>query len=317
MMDDKIEIEFDIEPKEGWEMSENYSKADILDIAESMIEDLRECEDGTVTTTAKLARTCDYDDMETSDLFDLHHALLRAARANHITLDMLEHKDKAEGLPFNLEFIVKNKRAQIKCPHCGSTNTARYIYGLPYFDEEMRQNLDNGKWVLGGCRTSSVNVNGQDVEIIPRRKCNDCKKNFGTEPILISSNYDTGEDYRDIVTCIRFSVGGYFGGFTSITIKKNDNGALVNVQKTLETEKIPEDRQITVHKWQMIVNTLYKQMYLHEWRKRFVDPRVLDGTHWSLDVLLSSNRKRSYSGINDYPAYWSELLKIFRKFAKM
>ena len=99
--------------------------------------------------------------------------------------------------------------------------------------------------------------------------------------------------------------------------RKNDNGALVNVQKTLETEKIPEDRQITVHKWQMIVNTLYKQMYLHEWRKRFVDPRVLDGTHWSLDVLLSGNRKRSYSGINDYPAYWSELLKVFRKFAKM
>ena len=316
-MDDKTGMEFDTEPKEVWKMSENYSKSDILDIAESMIEDLRECEDGTVTSTTKLAHICGYDDMETSDLFDLHHALLRTARANHITLDMSEHKNKDEGLPFNLEFVVKNKRAQIKCPHCGSKNTARYIYGMPHFDEEMEQNLDNGKWVLGGCCTFSVDVNGLDVGIMPRRKCNDCKKDFGTEPILISSNYDTGEDYRDIVSCIRFSVGGYFGGFTSITIRKNDNGAIVNVQKTLETEKIPEDRQITIIKWKTIVNMLYKQMYLHEWKKRFIDPKVLDGTQWSLDVFLTGNRKRTYSGSNEYPPYWSELLKVFRKFAKV
>ena len=32
-------------------MSEKYSKADLRHIAEDMIEDLRECEDGTITTT--------------------------------------------------------------------------------------------------------------------------------------------------------------------------------------------------------------------------------------------------------------------------
>ena len=116
-------------------MSEKYSKADLRHIAESMIEDLRECEDGTVTTTGWLARAYGYDDMETFDLFDLHDALFRAAKANHITLDMSEHKDKVEGLPFNLTFIVKNKKAQIKCPRCGSKNTARYIYGYPAFSE--------------------------------------------------------------------------------------------------------------------------------------------------------------------------------------
>ena len=53
-------------------MSKKYSKADLRHIAEDMIEDLRECEDGTVTTTGRLARDYGYDDMETFDLFDLH-----------------------------------------------------------------------------------------------------------------------------------------------------------------------------------------------------------------------------------------------------
>ena len=58
-------------------MSEKYSKADLRHITEDMIEDLRECEDGTITTTGRLARDYGYNDMETFDLFDLHDALFR------------------------------------------------------------------------------------------------------------------------------------------------------------------------------------------------------------------------------------------------
>ena len=46
-------------------MSEKYSKADLRHITEDMIEDLRECEDGTITTTGRLARDYGYNDMET------------------------------------------------------------------------------------------------------------------------------------------------------------------------------------------------------------------------------------------------------------
>ena len=131
-------------------MSEKYSKADLRHIAEDMIKDLRECEDGTVTTTGRLARDYGYDDMETFELFDLHDALFRAAKANKITLDMSEHEGKVEGLPFNLTFVVKNKKAQIKCPRCGSRDTSRYIDGYPACSEEMQQTRGEGKVVLGG-----------------------------------------------------------------------------------------------------------------------------------------------------------------------
>ena len=45
------------------------------------------------------------------DLIDIHGIILfKAARENHILPDMSSHKNKVEGLPFNLFFIVHNKR---------------------------------------------------------------------------------------------------------------------------------------------------------------------------------------------------------------
>ena len=300
-------------------MSERYSKADLRHIAESLIEDLRECEDGTAITTWQLVKVAGYDmdEFEQWDLFDIHDALFRAAKANQITLDMSSHEGKVEGLPFNLDFIVRNKKAQIKCPRCGSVNTARYIYGYPLFDEEMQKKLDEGKWVLGGCCIDSVEVNGVDYQTMPGRKCNDCKKDFATEPILITPKKNMAEAYRDIVTSIKFEVGGYFGGYTEITIRKNDKGALVKVRKTLDYEDLPEDRQISPAKWDKIVNTLYGKMYLHEWKKSFVDYGGTGRNQWSLEIDLTNKRVRKYEGSNDYPPYWKELLKIFREFAKV
>ena len=296
-------------------MSDRYSKADLRHIAEYMIEDLRECDDGTITTTAQFASSNGYNDLGTSDLLELHDTLVKTARASHITLEMSGQDNKADGMPFDHPFIVKNRKAQIKCPRCGSKNTARYIYGLPVYDEEMVKKLDSGKWVLGGCCISSIEVNSQEVDTMPMRKCNDCRKDFAAEPLLISWKNNSAEDYRDIVTGIKFSVGGYFGGFTVITIRKNDRGALVRVQKTLSPEEHSE-RQIRPAKWQSIVNTLYGQMYLHEWRKSYDNPYVLDGTQWELDISLTRNRKRTYFGSNAFPPYWKELLKIFREYAK-
>lgn len=300
-------------------MSENYSKADLRHIAEGLIEDLRECEDGTDITSGQLIKSAGYDmdEFDTFDLIDIHDALFRAAKANHIMLDMSAHEGKVEGLPFNLDFIVHNQKAQIKCPRCGSTSTARYIYGYPLFDEEMQKKLADGKWVLGGCCISSVEINGMEVSTQPHRKCNDCKKDFATEPILFTPKKDLAEDYRDIVTYIKFSVGGYFGGYTEITIKKNKDGALVTSQKTLDFEHIPDPKQISLMKWQKIVNKLYGEMYLHEWKKEYVDYGALDGTQWSLDIHLTNRRVRHYYGSNDYPPYWKELKKIFSEFVKL
>ena len=259
-------------------------------IAEDLVETLREYDNGTVTTTGKMASEAGFRDLGASNLLELHNSLFRTAAANHIKLEISDRADD-DVKPYDLEFTVKNKKAQIKCPYCGSTNTARYILGYPVLSDEMKKMVDSGKRILGGCIVKCVKIDGKIIIDMPKRKCYECKKNFASEPILVKSKSDSAEDYRDIVTAIRFSVGGYFGGFTDITIKKNDKGASVSVQKMLEPDESYSDRQITPMKWQKIVNTLYGQMYLHEWKKKYVDNNVMDGTQWSLDISLTGKRK--------------------------
>ncbi len=295
-------------------MNEKYTIEDLRHIAEHMVETLREYEDGTVTTTRRIIKEAGYNNITSSELSEIHKYLLHFAKANQIKLEI---SDNADVQPYDLEFTVKNKKAQIKCLYCGSKNTARYIYGYPILSDEMRKMVASGKRILGGCMISSVKIRGEIINTMPQRKYYDCKKNFATEPILITKKYNTAEDYRDIVTEIQFSIGNNSEGFTEITIKENDKGALVSVKKTGWPDNWYSDRQITMMKWFRTVNELYKYMYLHEWKKKYVNPDVMDGTQWSLGINLVGKRKRSYHGIDDYPPYWKELLKIFRQFAKI
>jgi len=66
----------------------------------------------------------------------------------------------------------KTKRKPLCCPKCGSKNIARYLFGLPDFDnKKLCAQVDAGKIVLGGC------VIEQDVS--PKYYCNDCDESFG------------------------------------------------------------------------------------------------------------------------------------------
>ena len=42
----------------------------------------------------------------------VHAALFRAAEKAHIFLDISEHEDKCEGLPVNLDYVVRNQQEQ-------------------------------------------------------------------------------------------------------------------------------------------------------------------------------------------------------------
>ncbi len=65
-----------------------------------------------------------------------------------------------------------------------------------------------------------------------------------------------------------------------------------------------------------IRNSLYSELYLHEWKKKFVNYNVLDGEQWELEIKLTGNRKRTYAGSNEFPPYWGELKAIFRPYVK-
>ena len=295
------------------------TKTELRHIADDMIEELRELPDGYEITSGGLLKRYGYDpaDMESSDLFEFHDALFRVAKANHITLDMSKHENKVEGLPWNLDFSVRNKKAQIKCPYCGSTDTARILYGMPAFSDEIKEKLDCGKIHLGGCCVmGSETEDGEMIQTDPRRYCNHCRKEFAKPAYW--QDKDKIAYYPDMVEALESEVGGYFEGTTRTTIRKNPKGALVHVDYYNGIPDIPPaDRQITHLRWMRLVNRLFNELYVHEWNKKYIDPHVLDGTQWSLEISLSGRRKRTVYGSNAFPPYWRELMSLFRPFGKV
>ena len=295
---------------------EGYSKVDLFDIARELVEELRDCDDGEVLTTNRIAQEVGYDDLREEELLYLHRDLLSLARRSKIKLEMVE-SEGGDCPPYDMNYIVHNKKAQIKCPYCGSTNTGSYLYGYPLYSERLQKKMDAGKVILGGCKIIPASVGGYTLDGQPHKHCNNCKKGFATSPVLFNKKTGYWETYIDQTRSVRFFIGGYFGGSTEIQIKENDKGALVSVDKfPIPDLDMVRERQITSGKWARILIKLYDEMYVHEWKKNYTDPYVLDGEQWELEIGLDGGRKRTYHGSNAYPPYWPELKKIFREYAK-
>ena len=290
-------------------------KNEIRQIVEIMIEELRECEDGTPATTRDLliAQGYDIDTLGFSEAMAIHNALFRLAGRNHIKLDMSAHDGLVDGLPYNLDFIVHNKNAGIKCPLCGSANTARYIYGSPAFSKELQKKIDDGKIVLGGCCIVTADVDGQSVWDVPSRKCNDCGKDFGKPALIRSKDGNTAKWFTDEVRTIKFSISAFLVSANfDATIEKAEDGAGVMIRKGMDSII----RHISKRRWNNLLDKLFNGCCLLDWKKNYKPEGyvVLDGESWILEIELADGRRRTWRGNNEYPAYWKGALREFQKF---
>ena len=190
----------------------------------------------------------------------------------------------------------------MKCPKCGSKKLAPILYGMPAFDEEMKRKLDNRELVLGGC-----GITGAD----PQYHCFGCYRDVCKPPVLITGR--DREDYRDIVTSVRFFDWCFNDTPSSVVIKKTDGGAI-----RLEASSADGfiKRELREAEWKRLLDRLYGRLYLHEWKKRYDNLFVLDGEEWELEIKLTGGRIRTYKGNNAYPPYWMELKETFKPFLK-
>lgn len=283
-------------------------------IISELIEELRELPDQTELTTWQLIDRAGYADEKFSneDLMDIDYALRQAARKAHITLDGSRHDGLVEGLPYNLDYIVRNAKAQIRCPRCGSINTARILYGMPAMSDALEEKMRAGRIHLGGCRINSAELNGQTVRTDPTRRCNSCNKEFGAPPIFLYRG--EAQDYRAEVISFRYYDGGFFGGFTELKIRRAEDGIIAKgVSAPSPVDPSYGTYTMTEKEWLDFLDSLYSACYLHEWRKRYVDLSVLDGEQWEIELTLSGNRLRSYYGSNEYPPYWKDVQKVVNR----
>lgn len=84
------------------------NKSDIDEIVRVLLKRIRELPGGTETSTAKLIWEIFNNPRDPHVSFmEIHFALLDAAKKEGIDLDMSKHDGKAEGLPYNLDFVIR------------------------------------------------------------------------------------------------------------------------------------------------------------------------------------------------------------------
>lgn len=108
----------------------------------------------------------------------------------------------------------------------------------------------------------------------------------------------------EFISKIRFDIGGFFNGnqIFTYTISGDkvtwDRGGFSFVDFKLP-EYTPETKQELLD--------AFRDLHIGEWKHKYVDPYVLDGTQWGLEIEYSNGRKTAkYYGSNAYPFNFNE-----------
>ena len=134
-------------------------------------------------------------------------------------------------------------------------------------------------------------------EVNTDHRCNDCGHEWNREQAI-------DEAYGKIKT-IKASVGGYFGGYYDVTVDFN------NLQTTWsfnegETQKTSK-RSIQVSTAQAFIEKL-KMVNLLNWKAKYIEAGVCDGTHWSVEIFTAERIIKKY-GDNMFPLEWELFCK--------
>ena len=111
------------------------------------------------------------------------------------------------------------------------------------------------------------------------------------------------------IKAIKASVGGYFGGYYGVTID------LSNLETTWsfnegKSEKISKKCiQITT------ANNIIKQLKiinLLDWKAKYIETGICDGTQWSVEILIAGRTIRKY-GDNKFSDEWDLFCKLIKR----
>ena len=120
----------------------------------------------------------------------------------------------------------------------------------------------------------------------------------------------TNPEFLKTITSVYFSCGGFFGGYSDVTVEKTDNGAMINVIPSIfiRSDITETNKQLSIDEWQSFINAVFTKYRLGEWNKEYVDHGVLDGTQWEIKIKLNSGNELEYRGSNAYPRNWVEFI---------
>lgn len=195
-----------------------------------------------------------------------------------------------------------------KCPACGSTDTAKILYGMP--THEAFEAAERGEIALGGC---CVPTNG------PYRQCKACKQEFD------------GGDIFDLFELVSFEfyVGGFFGTSYFVFIDGKRKNKLIRYAKTeggIHPDLKPPKKEVNFHpditlkeipltqqQWIAFIEEI-AILEVDCWRDNYYDNNICDGTQWKVAIKCPNGKRIIKTGSNEYPPYWTKMLKVMKKY---
>jgi hypothetical protein len=179
-----------------------------------------------------------------------------------------------------------------KCPSCGSKNSAKIVYGMPSY--ELYEEIEQGKVVLGGCCI---------MEYAPQYFCKDCKYEWNKNEVIDNA-------YRSISN-IKAYVGGYSGPNYEVELDFENKQLIWNGKGNLDETEESVIKTMDVDEYNNIIEEL-KIINLLNWKANYIDPGVLDGTQWSVEIQTDERMIRK-SGSNRYPRTWNKFCSLIEK----
>lgn len=175
------------------------------------------------------------------------------------------------------------------CPKCSARTGADILYGEPAW-ELVKNDVRAGYLVIGGCCVHPDN---------PERECTSC----GHQWRIKRRKPHYFNELAPLPTLFIFEICSFSG--TGYRVKWRD-GALTyskgpSIYHETATSK-PLSREDWSHFW---CKLLADDVSLWDWKSRYDNPAVLDGTQWELTIEQGQYQKRIY-GSNAFPG-WNDL----------
>jgi hypothetical protein len=168
-----------------------------------------------------------------------------------------------------------------QCPKCGSKNSIRIIYGMPTHKTFLE--AEAGKIKLGGCDLD---------DNYPEYHCKDCRYEWNRQQAI-------DEAYKKI-KIIKASVGGYSQGNFEVTVD------LIKLEVTwnfrLGGEEKSSKKSMDSLMYKKFIELL-KATNILNWKSKYVDPDVCDGTQWEIVITTDQKTIKKY-GSNEFPEEW-------------
>lgn len=159
--------------------------------------------------------------------------------------------------------------------------------------QEVFQKEETGEIKLGG---NSI------IEGRPKYSCKDCEHEWNKEQ-AIEAAYDKIKGFKA-------SVGGYFDGYYNVEINLTTYQVLWSYwvggdEETIQKTVLPATAKRFIEELKLI--------NLLDWKAKYIEPGVLDGTHWSVEVIRDG-RNINKHGNNKFPDEWDAFCKLISRF---